>query len=293
VLLAEASALDLVAVTTVAGDTRLRARIAARMLGLADRTDVEVFVGEREALLRQNRFPAWPHLGKGLLEGPDAPVRDEPAPDRIVRAAREHDGQLELLAVGPMTNLARALALDPDLPGRVSRLWVMGGHVRRAEICGRPLPYGIDYNLCSDPEASVAVLGAGFDTTLVTADVTLQTWLRPADVQRLSGGSLLGRALAAHVELWSPVQRALFTGLAGAFPDDNEAYLHDPLAALAMVDPASLTFESLRIVTTLERGVLRTFEAPSEDTPAASMRVATAVDACVAEQAIIDRVTRV
>ncbi len=292
-LLAEASALELVAVTTVAGDTALRAGIAARLLGLAGRTDVEVFAGEREPVLRKNRFPDWPHVGRGLPDGPDAPLGDEPAPVRIVRAARDYEGALELIAVGPMTNLARALAIDPGLPDRVARLHVMGGHVRRVAICGRPLAFGVDYNLCSDPEASAAVLGAGFAITMIPADVTFETWLRPADVARLSGGSPFGQALAAQIALWSPLQRVLFSGLAGAFPDDNEAYLHDPLTVLAMVDPSSLKFESIRLTVTIDRGVLRTVESGSGDAVGTVVKVATAVDAKRAEHAIVDRITRV
>ena len=101
-----------------------------------------------------------------------------------MRAARETPG-LELVAIGPLTNLAHALALDPELPSRVARLHVMGGHIRRARSATRVCEPGIDYNLCSDPEASARVLGAGFATRLVSADVTLETWLREADLARL------------------------------------------------------------------------------------------------------------
>jgi len=288
-LLACSDALDLVAVTTVAGDTGLRARIAARLLGVAGRTDVEVFAGARDAVLRRERFATWDHVGKGLPDGPDAPVRDEPAPERIVRAARETEG-LMLLAVGPMTNLARALALDPDLPHRVAGLTVMGGHIRRVAIGRTVFAPGIDYNLCSDPEASVAVLGAGFRTTLVSADVTLQTWLRPADVARFEAAGPLARAVAAQVRIWDPIQRRLFTDLGGEMADDNVAFLHDPLTALALVDESALGFERLEIVTTIRDGVLRTLEVPAGSGLGPTMRVATRVDAAAAERAIVARI---
>ena len=110
-------------------------------------------------------------------------VAHEPAPERIVRAAREVE-DLEIVMVGPMTNLALALALDPELPRRAG-VTIMGGHVREAKLGDFVCPFGIDYNLCSDPEAAVMVLGAGFETRLVTADVTLQCWLRTEDIERL------------------------------------------------------------------------------------------------------------
>jgi len=291
-LLACPDELALVAITTVAADTALRARIAARLLAIAGRRDVEVFAGAQDALLRRERFALWDHVGQGLPDAPeggDAPIRDEPAPERIVRAAREIDG-LELLAVGPMTNLARALALDPELPRRVAGLTVMGGHVRRVAIGRKIFGPGIDYNLCSDPEASVAVLGAGFRTTLVPADVTLETWLRPADLARFDAAGPLGRALAAQIRIWDPIQRKLFTDLGGEMADDNVAFLHDPLTALALVDESPFGFEELEIVTTIRDGVLRTLEAAAGSGLGTPMRVATRIDAGAAERAMVERI---
>ncbi len=287
-ILSCSESLDLRAVTTVAADTAGRARIAARLLALAGRSDLPVAIGEREALLRRHRFPVWGHEGAGLGDGPAAPISEEPAPECIVRLAREVPG-LEILAVGPMTNLARALALDPELPRRVAGLTVMGGHIRQVALGAKILPPGIDYNLCSDPEASVAVLGAGFRTTLVPADVTLQVWLRPGDVEALDSAGPLGAALAAQIRIWDPLQRKIFSGLGGEMPTDNVAFLHDPLAALALIDPEALRFEDLRIVTTVAEGTLRTFEAPPAAGLGSPMRVATAVDARAAERVIMTR----
>ena len=290
VLLAEAAALELVAVTTVSGDARLRARIAARLLGVAGVTQVEVCAGEERPLLRPgNRFVWFGHEGKGLPDGPDASVSDEPAPERIARAARERPG-LEIVAIGPLTNLARALALDPKLPDRVASLSIMGGHVRSVTLGGRPLPHGIDYNLCSDPEASVAVLGAGFRTTLVTADVTLQTWIGPGDLERLAAGGAYARVLVPMIRLWTGVQRRLFESWGGPEPASFAAFLHDPLTVLSLVDASALRLERLRIVPTIEAGVLRTIEARELGS---RMQVATAVDAAGARRAIVERLARI
>jgi purine nucleosidase len=290
-LLASPEAIALAAVTTVAADTTKRAQIAALLLGLAGRNDVPISIGERDALLRPHRFAIWGHEGLGVGDGPSAPISSEPAPERIVRMAREMPG-LHILAVGPMTNVARALALDPELPRRVAGLTIMGGHIRRVAIGRKVFPPGIDYNLCSDPEASVAVLGAGFQTTLVTADVTLQTWLRPADVDAMEKSGPVGRSVAAQIRIWDPVQRKLFTDLGGEMAEDNVGYLHDPLAALALIDPAPLHFEELRIVTTIEQGVLRTIEVDAASGLGAPMRVATRVDAHAAERSIVARITQ-
>jgi purine nucleosidase len=293
VILGAPEELELVAVTTVARDVRVRARIAARLLGLAGRTDVEVCAGEAAPLLRPlETFGWWGHEERCFTEGPDAPVTDEPAAERIVRAARETPG-LEIVAVGPMTNVARALALDPGLPRRVAGLTVMGGHLREVAIGERICDPGIDYNLCSDAEASMAVLGAGFRTRLVTADVTLRSWLRASDLEKLGASGPVARAIADQVRLWSPIQRTIFVDrLGGTLADDNVAFLHDPLTVLALFDETSLVFEELCILPTIERGVFRTLEVDSSLGLGARMRAATDVDADRARDRIVERLLR-
>ena len=281
--------LELVAVTTVGRGGPVRARVAAGLLGLAGRGDVEICIGATRPVLRaDNRFTWFDHEERCVVDAAAAKVGDEPAPERIVRAARETDG-LEVLMIGPLTNLARALALDPDLPRRVAGIIVMGGHIREVRIGDHVCGPGIDYNLCADPEATVAVLGAGFRTTLVTADVTLSTWLRDADLERLAGAGPLARALADQVRIWTPVQHKIFTGLGGTLEPDNAAFLHDPLTVLSLIDDRPLRFERLRVVATIEEGLLRTFEVDAASGLGAEMRVATGVDSHAAERMIVER----
>jgi purine nucleosidase len=293
VALGSAEALSIEAITTVSARSDRRAEIAASLLGLAGRRDVDVCIGERAGLARpESRYNWFGHEDEVVAEADRVPISDEPAPERIVRAARERPG-LEIVMIGPMTNLARALVLEPDLPRIAGGVTIMGGHVREARLGSFVCPFGIDYNLCSDPEASVAVLGAGFRTTLVPADVTLATWLREADLEALDAGSPFARELARHVRAWTPRQRRIFTAMGGELADDNVAFLHDPLTLLALVDGASLRMETLRIVTTIERGVLRTVEVAADHPVGAEMHVATGVDADRARAAIVERMLNV
>ena len=285
-------ALDLVAVTTVSADTRARGEIAASLLALAGRADVDVCAGSPGGLARsRERYNWFGHEIDCIGSAAGAPLSDEPAPERIVRAAREVD-DLEIVMVGPMTNLALALALDPSLPERVGGVTIMGGHVREVRIGDFVCPHGVDYNLCSDPEASVAVLGAGFDTTLVTADVTLQTWLRGEDLARLETAGPLAREVARQVRIWEPLQRKIFSAMGGRPEADNVSFLHDPLTVQALIDPAPLSFETLHIVPTIERGILRTHEVEASAGLGSSMRVATGVDAALARDLITERLER-
>ncbi len=135
----------------------------------------------------------------------------------------------------------------------------------------------------------MAVLGAGFRTTLITADVTLQTWLRSQDLERLDRAGPLARELARQIRFWEPRQRKICTGMGGKLEDDNVSFLHDPLTLLALIDDTALHFESLRILPTIEAGVLRTHEVEPASGIGAEMRVATRVDAPAARDRFLER----
>ena len=169
------------------------------------------------------------------------PRRSPPSPRRSGSCApRARSPGSSWSTVGPLTNLARALALDPELPRRVAGLTVMGGHIREVRIGEHVCAPGVDYNLCSDPEASVAVLGAGFRTTLVTADVTLSDLDGHGRRREVRAGGAAGARARGQIRIWTPVQQKIFTELGGTLAPDNAAFLHDPLTVLALIDAAPL-----------------------------------------------------
>jgi purine nucleosidase len=270
--------LELLAVTNVGRESDLRARIARKLVELAGR-DVPVFAGCRVPLLAGPGYNWFGHEGVGILDPEDEPkLEPAHAVDALLELSRAHPG-LEIAAVGPLTNLAVALAKDPNFAARVGRLTIMGGHLREVSYRGRVFPPGIDYNLCSDPHASLLVLRSGIPTRLVTADVTMRTFLREADVARLEASAApLHRGLARALRLWTPVQRRLFER-PGAEPADHAALLHDPLALACLHDESFCTFETLEIEPAIEAGVFRTLERGEPTEVTFPMRCATAVDA--------------
>jgi purine nucleosidase len=271
--------LELVAVTTVAGDTTLRARIAARLLGLAGRRDVPVYAGSARSLASPGGFAWFGHEGRGILDATPDAIAAEPAVDALLRLFRD-DAALELVAVGPLTNVAMALERDPSFARRVARLTVMGGWLRGAVVGGNPLPPAVDYNLCSDPVAAARVLSAGMPTRLVSADATVQVWLTDADVAGLEhAGSPLQRVLARAIRLWAPVQQRLFAGLGAPLTPDNAAFLHDPLALACAYDESFCTMEDLAIEPAVVDGVFRSLVRTPGARGAFPVRCATAVDA--------------
>src|SRR5262249_37867116 len=109
--------IELVAVPTASGDTALRARIAARLLALAGRTEVPVHAGCTRPLGGGAGFAWFGHEGDGILDGSRDAIASTPAADALVQLFRREQG-LELVTVGPLTNVAVAPERGPGLAQR-------------------------------------------------------------------------------------------------------------------------------------------------------------------------------
>lgn len=272
--------LALVAVTCVSGDTHWRAQIARRLLDLGGLDRVPVYAGRRAPLDGGERFLWLGNEGTGILDDAvPAAVADDDAVEMLCRLF--HDtADCELVAVGPLTNLAAALDTDTALAGRIAQLTVMGGYLRGAMYGGATFPPSIDYNLCADPLAAQRVLTAGIATRLVPTDVTMQVWLSEVDAHALeTSRSALQRALGRAIRVWAPGMR-VFLESGGARPGiDNAALLHDPLALACSYDESFCTFEDLWLEPRIADGILRLVEHPPDTAGSHKIRCATAVDA--------------
>lgn len=205
------------------------ARNTLRLLALAERTDVPVAVGENDPLVGQFAGGA-PHVhganGIGDIELPEttATAIDEDAAELLLRLSHEHDGTLEIIAVGPLTNLALALERDPELPGRVAQVTVMGG---AALVPGNITPVA-EANIAHDPEAAQAVVTASWPVTLVPLDTTLANVIDEDVRERLCVAEApIARAVGAALDYYFDFYVAEYGRRCSA--------LHDPLAAAIAV----------------------------------------------------------
>jgi purine nucleosidase len=207
---------------------------ALRLLELYGRPDVPVAVGAGRPLVQEPRLAAHVHGGNGLgdveLPAPAGKPVPQSAAELLVGLVRAAPGEIDVLAVGPLTNLAIALGLEPELPRLVRRLVVMGGAVRAA---GNVSSHA-EANISNDPEAAEAVFAAGFDMDLVALDITMETVATPEWLAELKGvpGERAERT-SAFLDFYAD----FYAGLFGV----RQCAMHDPLAAAVLVDPHLVT----------------------------------------------------
>jgi inosine-uridine nucleoside N-ribohydrolase len=178
--------LELLGVTTVAGNQTLEKTTAnaIRLLEFAGRRDVEVAAGADRPLVRDPYVADYVH-GETGLDGPDlpppqrAPV-DRHAVDFLADKIREANGEVTLVPVGPLTNVALLLALHPD--ARPQSIVLMGGAVAEGNVTP-----AAEFNIWCDPEAAARVFASGIDVTMVGLDVTHKALFTIAHQGRLTG----------------------------------------------------------------------------------------------------------
>src|SRR5699024_2828147 len=203
---------------------------ALRLLELYGRPEVPVAWGASRPLVQPPRLAPHVHGVNGLggveLPAPTGKPCEESAAELLVRLARENPGELDVLAVGPLTNLALALALEPRLPDLVRRLVVMGGAVRDPGNVG---PHA-EANVANDPEAAEVVFEAGFTLDLVALDVTMRT---VATAEWLTELSRVPGERAERTSEFLAFYSDFYTEILG----ERQCVMHDPLAAAVLVDP--------------------------------------------------------
>lgn len=166
---------NVAALTITAGNVGIEhtLRNALQLLDLVG-ADTPVFAGAREPLVRPAEDAAFVHGRNGFgdvdLPPPRREVESEHAAVAMVRLARAHPGELTFVMLGPLTNLALALSIDPDLPKRVPRLLVMGGAVHgRGNVSRVPSEFNVHF----DPEAAAIVFERWPQIELVDWQATL------------------------------------------------------------------------------------------------------------------------
>jgi purine nucleosidase len=239
---------EVVGVTTTYGnaDVKTATRNALYLLEFAGRPGIPVAKGAESPLRGARRlFATHVHgengLGNLLIPAPRAqPVRDTAA-EFIARMVMEHPGEITLVTLGPLTNIAQALALEPRLCKHVAGVVVMGGAFR---IRGN-VSETAEANIFNDPLAAARVLEQDWPLTLVGLDVTTRVVMTQAYLQRIQrDNTLIGEFIWRATRFYENFHLRRY-GLLGVFA-------HDPAALACILDPTLFLYEECRVEVTLQ-----------------------------------------
>jgi len=216
-------------------------------------------------------------LGRGDVPVVQGAPAGGGAADEIARRVLADPGELTIVAIGPLTNVARALG-SPGVAGAVREVVAMGGvfleHTNVAAMPG-------EYNFWCDPDAAQAVCESGVPLRFVGLDVTRRVRLTREDARSLAaraGG--FAHVAALHAEAWIDFQER-------SKPRDpteqGSCALHDPLAVAVLTEPDLVTWQEAHVAVEtagrFTRGVAVADLLMWEHPPAPNCRIATAVDA--------------
>ena len=242
--------IDLLGLTTVFGNVTTP-KATRNALYLLEQAGIEIPVAE--GLHRPRIGPPFPPTsavhgaeGFGTLAVPTPQRRAlvETAPEYLVRMARAHQGELLLCPIGPLTNIAAAMELDPSFCSNLKGMVVMGGSLR----AGGNITPAAEANFYHDPHAADFVLRHGCNITLVGLDVTNRVICPRSFFARLASespkmGGLLHDMAEFYIDFYETVGK--FSGCG----------MHDPSALVACIAPELFTTEphALRVALSGDR----------------------------------------
>jgi inosine-uridine nucleoside N-ribohydrolase len=225
------------AITPVAGNVPLEFTLpnALKLVEIAGRTDVPVAGGASHPLVRNLITASYVHGNNGLagVEFPEPKIKPvaETASELIRKIVRANPGEITIVAVGPLTNVATALRADPELAGKIRAIVIMGG-----SLSGGNVTPAAEFNLYVDPEAARIVFDAGVPLTMVGLDVTRKVLfteerLKVMETAKNPSGIAAGKIMRATLE-------RLNRG-----PHPMIEAMHDPLTVANLIDPGILTLK--------------------------------------------------
>ncbi len=195
---------------------------------LAGREDIPVLHGAHKAVFAEGRTAGAIHgatgLGGVVLPDPRKQLEKEYAWDFIGRKAKEHPGELEILAIGPLTNLAIALLKYPELAGQVKRIVIMGGGISTGNMTASG-----EFNIWADADAARIVFRSGIPMAMIGLEVCNEGRIMADEVAALKAGGPVSRVAGQLIG-----EREERSGGKGAV-------LCDALAAAYMIDPGVMT----------------------------------------------------
>ena len=225
------SDIDLTAVTVVYGDVGLRARLTSLALtGMGVSIPVARGIGDPMS----GKEVMWAGFeGVGVPELDDASAGSDDAVDLLCSLTAADPGNIDVVAIGPLTNIAAAIERDSSFVSNVRRLTIMGGEFEREWA---------EHNVSSDVVASRIVFDSGIPLTIMPLDQTLRVMLTEEDLLPITESHPIGGLLADQADrFWSWLQACIPKAPRQKSP------AHDPCALLTVVEPELFEFTPMAV----------------------------------------------
>ncbi|KAL5205475.1 hypothetical protein ABZP36_033684 [Zizania latifolia] len=234
-----ASGVQILGLTTIFGNctTRRATRNALILCERAGRPDVPVAEGSAQPLNgRKPRVADFVHgsdgLGNTSLPDPTTNKVEQSAADFLVDKVSESPGEVSVLALGPLTNIALAMKRDSSFASKVKRIVVLGGAFFAA---GNATP-SAEANIHSDPEAADIVFTSGADIYVVGLNITTQVYFTDKDLLELRNSN------GKHAQFLCDICKFYRDWHVDSY-GTNALFLHDPVSFVALVHPEYFTFK--------------------------------------------------
>ena len=247
--------LDIVGITTVAGNFNL-ARANAdvlRMLEITHHENIPVYAGAMRPLVHAKDDFAVAHYGKWWSDdaAPAPPggfarkaLEAGTAADFMVRTVMANRGQIDIMAIGPLTNVAMAIQREPAFAAAVKRMVIMGGAIAALPDGAGNMTPNAEFNFWVDPEAARIVLRSGIPIELSTLNVARKTALTKAWYDRL-------------VARESPLTQLIKAQMDRTFLEtpNRRLIMFDEVAVASLIDPTLVRTESMVVDVDIDHGI--------------------------------------
>jgi inosine-uridine nucleoside N-ribohydrolase len=230
--------LDVLGITTVAGNRSVNVATAdvLKILEVTNRTEIPVYQGAAAPLLHKGtEWDTTRHGGWYANEPARTPpggfavtkkLESQGAVDYLVQTVMKNPGQVTILAIGPLTNIAMAMRMEPRFAASVKQLVIMGGAIASLPDGGGNHTPNAEFNFYVDPEAAQIVLRSGMPIVLSPLNVSRKARFTKADYDKI-------------VAVDTPITRLIKDNLGPGYQQraDRVALMYDQVAAVALVAP--------------------------------------------------------
>lgn len=254
-LLLNSPEVEIVGITTVAGNYSMERATAdvLRMLEISNREDIPVFIGANMPLVHEKTPFAETVWGQWFSDDdPLAPpggfakkeAEEQSAVDFIIKMVMDNPGKIDIIALGPLTNIAQAIRNEPFFENNVKSLTIMGGAIATLPDGAGNVTPNAEFNFWVDPEAAKVVLRSEIPIMLSPLNVSRKTGLTKEWYEKL-------------VAVDTPITQLLKETMGASYENnpDRSALMYDQVAVASFIDPSLVVTEEMYVDVDINHGM--------------------------------------